>query len=74
MKLSDMSLNRKITAREAKDYRTNKREEWARIFNKSCLWCGAKQHIVFCLHPFSQTWDKESPDSKHFEDWLLPKN
>ena len=72
-----MSLNKQITAEDIKNYRINKREEWARIFNKSCLWCGAKQHIgegnSFCLHPFSQTWDRESPDFRHFEDWLLPK-
>jgi len=32
-----MSLNKQITAEDIKNYRINKREEWARIFNKSCL-------------------------------------
>ena len=38
-----MSFPRQITAGEIKEYRRNKREEWARIFNKSCLWCGEKR-------------------------------
>ena len=53
-------------------YRRAMREMWAEIHDKTCLWCGAKQHLGggFCRHPFSQTWDKENPDSTHFETWL----
>ena len=45
---------------------------WAEIYDKTCLWCGKKQHLggEFCRHPFYQTWDKDHTDCAHFEKWL----
>jgi len=52
--------------------RKEKREEWAKLHDKACLWCGSKDHNRdgFCQHLFMQTWDREQPDCDHFENWL----
>ncbi len=61
-----------MTNTERLKYRRAMREMWAEIYDKTCSWCGAKQHLggVFCWHPFCQTWDKDHTDCDHFEKWL----
>lgn len=57
------------------ELRREKREQWAKLFDKECLWCGVKSHNGdFCNHPYFQTWDKDNPDSKHFYEWLETTN
>ena len=62
-----------INAADIYGYKKEARELWAKLFNKACQWCGAKQHLaeVYCGHPFCQTWDKKNPDCEHFERWLI---